>query len=1066
MGKETKVLQQLQSIEEVISELNLLLPFSEEQFIHSKKEINRIKTLCTKGALIDEALNEQVKDLESTIVNLNLNCLKVAAERLVLDINLDEKANLSITLIKHYLDDFKVKVEEKNTEYLGKLQHIKEKLECENNTKQTKKLIEKISLLEKQINNHKSSLVVSQSEINHLEAAAKGKQKSTSKRHDTSFIPYSMISAKDQQREEDGNITRKASALKMQGADLKLKSQKLSLKQIALVPLCQHDHLIKSWVATYKILDKKADELIKKIDKSPNFSLSSNEKNIKLIGELSELVADLTVLNSHRETLSLSIIGRQGNLVPDLSAAELEVLVKQYRTNLYEVLEKFLMDFLTIDLVENTEKCSELDNKMIQDAVNQLKAFLENLVTSLKDRSLPLEISHLNDFHNKMIQHLGEQQPGFFQKNKEKPTRLTSKLINEFLSNLFDTPAAETHFSILQGVKALITTNNSSLNKENLTKQFIALCNVHDMVKNFSIKSVKDYHTHAQTEAEQHIEINKLYEAHKIELMELMNLLQSKLVLYTNRFDNYPHVKEGYELIRKIELLKEELKTKFKAYTQKRSDIFLLNPQLDSPKQVVALQEETLTSFAEIKNQVAALKALAFNESEALNQLYEAKRGQLKYSLQGYLTNAKTALKIYKPKPDHGIKINKTLHDAEKLVEKLSTEKQVNNLFILERNVERVTSELQQIEREARNQLNDEFIADKSACFIENNKVQTHISISDSNPLKDLLIAYSQQAQNAHQEAEDAYYHLDSVPASNLVQQRDRVRDKLALTKQHQELYFQTKDKAQTIEKRLASEEYKISLLVINTLRMEYLRILGKTREKSKEAESYEGFNDNFKTLLMKKKLTHEQITHLDAIDFRLVKLWTMYNDFNQINEAYINIELDFTRNIAEQKFKMLNEILRAELNEAILKYPDYYNELILIQELSQIPENPEPIAQTLRKIDPKLAYSWNEMIATKAEIDSPFSNVPNKEYSKLLKNKVNKYIHNSHMEDISDGKLNEFVQWIRKNVFKPIQTLQQSIFGSDNKYWLFTTFGASKTEAELVKVGNTAYQQLAAPVA
>ncbi|CDZ77034.1 hypothetical protein BN59_01313 [Legionella massiliensis] len=179
---------------------------------------------------------------------------------------------------------------------------------------------------------------------------------------------------------------------------------------------------------------------------------------------------------------------------------------------------------------------------------------------------------------------------------------------------------------------------------------------------------------------------------------------------------------------------------------------------------------------------------------------------------------------------------------------------------------------------------------------------------------------------------------------------------------------------------------------------------------------------------------------------------------------------------LQEEFVRLLDE---THIKAAIKNHPDDQ------QALEELRQNPQALFQgnnlskeqvdLLDKVDLRLnklkAIANDFKLMNNNYINRNLDLLGDERYGNLLLSKVEAHIHNSQMEHFSDGKRSDFVQWLRTNILKPVQSLTHYVgfkigVESYTKNRFFTTAGATKTEDLLVVTGNELYTNLAAAAA
>ncbi|MFC7781105.1 hypothetical protein [Legionella taurinensis] len=172
-----------------------------------------------------------------------------------------------------------------------------------------------------------------------------------------------------------------------------------------------------------------------------------------------------------------------------------------------------------------------------------------------------------------------------------------------------------------------------------------------------------------------------------------------------------------------------------------------------------------------------------------------------------------------------------------------------------------------------------------------------------------------------------------------------------------------------------------------------------------------------------------------------------------------------------ETEFERLTE---KYIDQAIHKTSDE-NELAQLQQLKCLPKLPlvECKKPLMDRVDPRL-HTLASMHAEFRGINQDYihENVHlsrDETYFAQLKASADKHFRNNNMEKLSDGIRHKWVQFLRINVFKPLQALSFNLgnyLKSQSQELFFVTFGACRTERELAEFGHDLSSRLVAPAA
>lgn len=172
-----------------------------------------------------------------------------------------------------------------------------------------------------------------------------------------------------------------------------------------------------------------------------------------------------------------------------------------------------------------------------------------------------------------------------------------------------------------------------------------------------------------------------------------------------------------------------------------------------------------------------------------------------------------------------------------------------------------------------------------------------------------------------------------------------------------------------------------------------------------------------------------------------------------------------------EMEFERLTQ---KYIDQAIHKTSDK-NEIEQLQQLKTLSKTTfvECKKDVLDRVDPRL-HTLAAMHTEFSEINTTYihENVhlsDDKTFFTHLKASADKHFRNNNMEKLSDGIRNKWVQYLRINVFKPLQALSFNVgnyLKSRSQDLFFVTFGACRTEKELAELGHDLSSRLVAPAA
>jgi len=774
--------------------------------------------------------------------------------------------------------------------------------------------------------------------------------------------------------------------------------------------LSQYDASLNQWLIQLKELNHDSQQLIEKMRPV----ITSLSASIETQDQLNNAILRMMDLNKTREKLRSNILERQANLQPtspDLAGLKEEL--RFAREEAQKALEYFLMTFSTIHLEGKTDQDTLFFTK-------RLVGFIEEILVNLQAEDLHLDTQGIEKFRIQLLEHLGEK-AHWYELNKPTINALDRSAINEFLNELFNAPASPaTSAPFLKGAQKLITdllqTNRNEIDESLLRKQIVMFRSLTCKLKQFEVKQITGFHTLKEIQLAKEKKIERVFEEMESKLSSGRGLLQDKLMLFSNQFGKIVEVTNGYEIINDYYELGSQLKRVFARYNENKQKIELVSSPLERLDKLTDLQEKVLAEFTLIENQFIGENGLyprTLNQILALEERYGLARYWLVHDLSTEIEATREVLLTYYPSGA----VNKTLRPYSTKFEQLRLT-QETNLSKIQTEVERLIKALKKQADEVNLRLFEDYHPCVQSLIMRRFPRTEHFN--DINPYKAEVSEKTLEAATVVEEVIKALNELKSAPPSSLRKSLDTLVETIKAAEQKLQERDQVLESARIIEKRLDSVSYKKSVLAIETMQREYTRILQKHVVAA--IETYPEDKEHFEALLKIPgtaenylKLAH-CMEYLDEIDPRLFKLLAMQFQFAQINKSYINHNL----------FMMLDE--DEQLNEIgiiIIDQRETYNRL-------------------LERVDQRYL-------------------------SNIIEN-VNRTIHNTQMESLSDGILPDFVQWIRVNILKPLQALKHYVgsyfkFEDNPKDRFFKpipkTPWPSRTEEELVNTGNRILDEL-----
>lgn len=568
MGKENeKILLGLQAIENQIAKLETIVDLPERL---SKSLKQKIEDLRASGEKKEDCSTSDLAELEAYIADECESFMKDLANREGLEwrpslynqsgapINPQPLERLTLQI-----QNFKKDVEQANHSLLAVLHKLRVSWE----TKITKTKDAKLSTItqyREEISKNPSKLCVTREMIRPLYK--------NSGRKATVIVTNSENSLPAKQRDE----VALSEVIKQQQHKFKNLAglqEGFSIETKALTELAQHDPLLKNWLNELRRFNQSAAQLIKKTIPV----LNNSPAEVRIQAQLSETILQMNNLSKAQERLRTRILERQAILQPH--ATNPDELIKELRVakeKLKIALECFLLTFSTINLGDKEDRDTVFFTK-------QLTEFIEEIITDLQGKDLPLNTQKIQSFRVKLLQHLGEK-AHWYNINAPETELLDKANIDEFLDELFKADAAvvatptqtpvTTNLPFLRDAKKLfdnLLNTNSVEGSEALNKkQLIMLRSLTEKLSSFQIKQIQNYHILKDIQGKQEEKINELFDQLADKIFYNKNLLQLKLMLFSNEYGSYQEVREGYGIRAQLSELEASLKAEFEKFQQKK----------------------------------------------------------------------------------------------------------------------------------------------------------------------------------------------------------------------------------------------------------------------------------------------------------------------------------------------------------------------------------------------------------------------------------------------------------------------------------------------------------------
>ncbi|KTD31289.1 hypothetical protein [Legionella maceachernii] len=783
--------------------------------------------------------------------------------------------------------------------------------------------------------------------------------------------------------------------------------------------LAQFDPLLKQWLIELKKLNHNSNLFIAGMRPV----LSSFRTSIAIQDQLNEAILKMMDLNSAREKLRANILERQAFLQPTASdSAGLREELRSAKAETQNALEHFLMILSTIHLEGKTDQDLLFFTK-------KLAEFIKEIMVDLQAEEMHLPTQVIENFRIQLLRHLGEP-AHWYTLNKPTINALDRIAIDSFLNELFASPVASTsEKALFKGAQKFISGLLQATSSENddalLRKQIIHFRNLTGKLNHFDIKAIKDFHALKEIQLTQEKKIPRMFEEIASKLSSGRLLLQAKLMLFTKQHGKIEEVKKGFEIINSYYELDDQFKRLFARYKDKKQKLELVSSPLERLDQLTDLQKEVCAEFTLLEKQFAGdngLYSITLNQILALDERYGMAKSWLVQDLKFEIEKAQEVLHTYYSMEA----VKEALSPYSIKYQQLRLTQEIN-LSKIQEEVERLTTALKKLSSEVNLRLFEDYQNTVQHLIIQ--RFSSPVHFNDINPFKTELSRKTQEAAIAVEHVIEAHNALKSATTPSVRQLLDRLEEAIDVAQKKLQARDEVLKGAKIIEGRLQSVGYQQSILAIERMKKEYNRIVNKYVDAAIETypedeQQFEalrkipGSSENYLTLARYK-------AYLDKIDPRLFKLLAMQFQFAQINKSYINQNLLSIVDEEEQS---------DEIGVIVLDSQETSNRL-------------------LERADQKYL-------------------------SHLIAN-VNRTIHNAQMENLSDGILPDFVQWIRINILKPLQALTHQVssyfkleHNSHDRFFkpIPKTPWSSTTERQLVETGNeildTLYSATAASAA
>jgi hypothetical protein len=1020
MGKESiTVLSRLRELEIAIDELGSIAPFPQEYFQELLLILLRIRSLRDLLGNQDTStqarkkIMAELKQIENSALQLFLKHMKAfATQQGILWDPANEQEILSATkhkpnlLLKALLANFKNKIHDKFPQ-----QHQ------------------------------------DQTSVTHK------RQKKPSPRIANIAAPVEKLPFTRNKWTEAGFLLQALHSLKAKFDSYAQESKSYIFTQAHLDNLCQNDFVLNSLIATNKVKETETQQLIEEIQTHWDSSIFDKAYYCGLHEALNEAIPRIIDLNNERIKIRESIILRQKILIPTTSDCDiLANYLEGAKENLYFSLERFLMNFTTMELGDKNDEDSIYFAK-------QLTKFINDLISDLKAKDIPLNTQHIEEIRISLLQHLGIK-TGWFSEGITCP--LEPKKVNNFIDTLFSADS---------GNKTAELT---------LKNQIIAIYQVLGKLAAFPFKPIKDYFTLKGIEIPQNKQIQEKCEEMQLALRYLVENLKLHLDLFTNEFSTFSEFTTSLEVLKKLKKFISELEGKVTEYQQKRENILVILSPVERLQQLTCLQEKMLKDVIKMEEKFLSsgkLRVSAVVGIQQLAKLYDRIKIQFSNNLEAALAPTKAALLTYN-KPEEVLRILAPFKDR---VQALRTGGRDKNLYSLKCEVEYAVEGLEKQILETRKKLKTDY--DKILAELKRWNELIFPSFSDEYHKVSTLDCQINDTHSTFIKAENSYQSLDAIPALELRQFLTNLNHMLNETKEKltqrdetfkQELIIEMKglkNSKDTSFPTLSNENpFRNNFdtqLVAASNAVTYAETISLSLERTPLIERNQDLMQlstalhKARTTLKERDKTFQQALiiekRLDSASYKTSLLITqkVREEFMRIFHKYCKLAIERTPREDTKQLEQLNKFKN--------------NSKIYLEETNNLSVNDPKL---LDKIDPRLSklilihFEFQQLnigfINCDVDESADQKNIE-LEYTKKLLNQVELHIHNSKMESFSDGVYPKLVQFFRKHLLKLINELVNSIssLSQANPHRFFPTVGASNTELKMIALGNEVHDVL-----
>jgi hypothetical protein len=658
-----------------------------------------------------------------------------------------------------------------------------------------------------------------------------------------------------------------------------------------------------------------------------------------LLEQLQKGIDDLKRLNEERKVLCTSLNERQELLLPQGNLSDLQNCFQQASQKLQYRLETFLHYFSTINLANRTGAEASFFK-------TQLLFWIEELYKDLRAKHFPVVKTVTDELRNNLLRHLGEK-TSFFD-IRPVTQALESDQINAVMQGLFTMPESadpvilKKQIAAMYHVEARLSCSPLTVIKQHDTLMTVATEQDRGIQKkqaelserlNIMGTALREYLNLFSEASEPLIVKSRKLQS---QLQTLLYTLQEFRENYTN---NEKKDREQFELL--LNQLRDKKTTQL--------DVLGMTQIIDVLNALTSREEEDLKQIQKFTEHFESLSIKARKKIVVLNQEYHYRKSVIHNEIQSALENARAAVSVNNPVPTE--EEQQILKKYDSLLTHINDfeEQQTLDVDCLSENRSSTIEELQQwvvnatmsIKRLIDGQLRDlnnnlgliklteldkqtpldlgclnvkkSSAIEELQQLITNAKISIKRSIDDNlrtltnslsllkpsqldrrNPFKIDLEHQIGSARTAIEHMNQKYNALESLSGKDMSAWYEELQNLytkafLLLEKSNHDF-----EQADIIEQRLRAEAFRTSLVVLDILEKEFLRIFYRYLKKAQHAYPSDMSLRHVKATIDDSINLNLGKEVLSKIDPRLSVLLEMYKEFYKINKRYISRNIRF----------------------------------------------------------------------------------------------------------------------------------------------------------------------------